>query len=152
MSAHARGDDINEKKPCLMESVIRPTVKSRGIDCHTLIARSDRSVLQEIVHKEIEVIDTAILAAHAGGFSQITYALPTTFAINNMNKKDAQTLVWSELLMIYKESPPYGKGYDKVYIIPDVAPKIFIEWVNNMDDAERAKRRDYIRKCTISKK
>jgi hypothetical protein len=126
-----------------------PVVKMRGIDCKSLLAKTDRIILQELVHKEIELIDAAILGAFEAGLSHISYLLPTDFTLNSLSKRDAQVKVYSELLMMYKEQPPTGKGFDRVEITREVQPRLIVGWINHMDASERQQRERYIRECVV---
>lgn len=127
-------------------------VKSRGITYSELFAKSDRRIIQDIVNDQIKVIDAKISIAHGSGFSEITYELPINFNINNMSKSDAQTLIYSEILMAYKLPEPNGKGFGNVTIDMGMKSIIRIGWINGMDAEERERRNKYIKECMHGKK
>lgn len=128
---------------------ITPT---RGVTAKELLQKSDYSIIKNQVDDLVTTIDAAITKAHSSGFNKTTYPLPTNFGANNLSKIDAQTLAYSELLMIYKEPPPVGKGFDDVTIELGEHPMLFIGWLNGMDEAEKKERKGYIANCMKSNK
>ncbi len=121
---------------------------SKGLTQRELFARSDRRIIQEIVSEQERVIDTAILTAHKAGFNQIEHELPQNFNINNLDKADAQTLIYSEILMMYKKPEGQGgKEVESVTIDVGIKPMLHIKWLNGMDDDERHVRKEYIKQC-----
>lgn len=130
-----------------------PTTKLKGITAKSLHASSDRRIIEEIVSDQVKCIDMRIQTAHSSGFNQISYDLPTNFQINNMSKTDAQTMIYSEILSIYKNTEAEGgKGFDRVSIELGSIPKLFVEWLNGMDDFEREQRRKVIQSCIVKRK
>ena len=111
-----------------------------GVTVDYLFKKSNRQPIKVIVDELVRIIDGRILTAHGQGFNEITHELPTNFAINNMNVKDAQIIIYSELLDIYK-NPTRGKKFSEVFI--EFLPKstiMHIKWVNGMDTTERDRR------------
>ena len=133
-----------------MEKNYRPSVVSKGLTQRELFAKSDRRIVQDNVQDQIKLIDTSILTAHAAGFNHIEHELPTNFPINNLDKSDAQTMIYSEILMLYKNPESQGgKGFEKVYIDGGAKSILHIYWLNGMDENERARRKEFIYSCTI---
>jgi hypothetical protein len=120
----------------------------RGVTAKSLFQKSNRDIIRAIVQEQVKVIDAKILAAHTSGFSHIEYELPVNFSINNLDKADAQTMIYSELLSIYKSPEPEGKGFDNVFIDPGVRTLFHVYWLNGMDNDERDTRRKLIASCT----
>lgn len=129
----------------------KTTTAVRGVTARDLFQKSDRRVIQEIVTDQVKVIDAHINTAHGSGFSEITYELPTNFQINNMNKADAQTMIYSEILMIYKKPEPEGKGFENVYVDIGIKSVMRISWLNGMDEDERERRLQFINGCRAAK-
>lgn len=130
-----------------------PSTPMTGLTARELFAKSDRKIIQEIVKEQVKLIDAAINTAHSAGFSQIEQELPTNFNINNMSKSDAQTMIYSELIMIYKNPEEQGgKGFEDVSI-DYTATKAFlhIKWLNGMDPAEKERRKRIIRDCMVQR-
>jgi len=123
---------------------ITPT---RGITAKDLLKNSEYSVIKTQVEELITSIDAAIQKAHSSGFNSTTYPLPTNFGANNLSKSEAQVLAYSEILMVYKEPHPIGKGFDDVTIDIGEKPMLNIRWVNGMDENEKAERKKYIAEC-----
>ncbi len=122
----------------------------RGLTARELFAKSRRKVIADIVQDQIRVIDAEISTNHTAGFNSIAHELPVNFNIGGMDKADAQTIVYSEILSTYKESEDKGgKGFDNVYIEPGERPKLYIYWVNGMDDDERRQRMEFIKSCCL---
>ncbi|QYB17589.1 hypothetical protein PV-S19_0225 [Pacmanvirus S19] len=112
----------------------------RGITVLSLTKRNDdRKIVQTIVNDQIRVIDAKILTNHSSGANSIEHDLPINFNINSMDKADAQTMVYSELIKAY-----VGKGFNKVFIDLGIKPKLYIYWLNGMDEYERAQRQKII--------
>jgi hypothetical protein len=130
-----------------MSDIQRP----RGLTAQILFKQSNRDVIQVLVADQISVIDAKIAVAHQAGFNTIDYELPVNFSINNMDKADAQTLVYSELIKLYSDPEPKGKGF-QAYIELNSTPRIHIFWVNGMDDAERKQRNELIRNHLLSRR
>ncbi len=131
-----------------MESKKRVT----GVTFSHLHSCSNRKVVEDIVSQQVEVIDASISTAHGSGFSSITHELPTNFQINNMDKKDQQTLIYSEILKMYKMPEPQGKGFDNTIIeIANNKTLLYISWVNGMDEKERNDRKKFINACSAAK-
>lgn len=128
-------------------SNFRPTTPTSGITQSELFAKSDRRVVKDTVVELIRVIDQQIQTAHASGFNKVACELPVNFNLNNMSKADAQTMVYSELVMLYRQDEPKGKGFENTYI--EIGPKsiLHISWVNGMDDEEKNMRNAVIKQC-----
>jgi hypothetical protein len=130
---------------------MKPSTPARGVTARDLFAKSNRRIISDIVQEHVRLIDGAITNAHAAGFNRIEYELPVNFSINNMSKADAQTLIYSEILLIYKTPEPEGKGFEDIRIEPGVkSSKIFITWLNGMDVDERDDRQRVIRSCLVN--
>mgnify|MGYP001575325568 CR=1 FL=1 len=128
-----------------MNATPKPT--TRGLTSRALLKQSNRYVVQHIVQDQIKVIDSKISLAHQAGFDHIEYELPVNFSFNNMDKSDAQTLIYSELLEAYTTSEAAGgKGFPDTYIEGSVAKTLFhVYWLNGMDESERERRQKIIR-------
>jgi hypothetical protein len=124
-------------------------VPARGLTARSLFQKSNREIIRTIVQDQVKSIDSQIAAAHSSGFNRIEHELPVNFNINNLDKADAQTMVYSEILSIYKSPEPEGKGFKEVYIDPGVKTTLHIKWLNGMDESERARRRQIILSCTL---
>lgn len=128
----------------------------KGVTARKLLQQSNREIIKNIVQDEVKRIDAKIQTAHAAGFNHIEHELPSTFNINNLDKADAQTMIYSEILAIYKTPEPDGKGFDEVYIDPSgLVSYLHIYWLNGMDESERDRRRELIKSCSrkiVSKK
>lgn len=134
---------------------MQPLGVDRGITLSRLTQNSSRAVLQNHVREQIKMIDAAITTAHHSGFSMIEHQLPTNFSLNNMQKIDAQVMVYSELLLMLTLSEEEGgKGFEHVKI--DISPSgdkasIIVQWVNGMDNDEMAERKKLIGQYTRKK-
>jgi ferredoxin-fold anticodon binding domain-containing protein len=112
----------------------------RGITVASLMKQSNRNIVQTIVQDQIKIIDAKISTVHAGGGNQIDHELPTNFNLNNMNKSDAQTLIYSEIIMTY-----LNKGFSDTYIDLGLKPHLYVKWLNGMDATERERRQKIIK-------
>lgn len=115
-----------------------------------LFRKGNRKMVDDIVREQVRIIDAAIQTAHAAGLDSVEHELPTNFTINNLNKADAQTLIYSEILLAYKRPESEGgKGFDRVFI--DIGPKskIIIQWLNGLSDSERERRQKIIKSSMI---
>ncbi len=117
----------------------------KGITAAYLIQKSNRQIVATLCDDLVKVIDAKIQTAHQNGFSETQQELPINFNITGMDRQDAQTLVYSELIQIYKD-----KGFDSenIGITFGVGgtSSFHIKWLNGMDEDEREKRRQLIAK------
>ncbi len=121
-----------------------------GLTARMLFQKSNREIVKNIVNDLMRTIDTLIATTHQSGFNYIEYELPLNFSINNVSKSDAQTLIYSELLTIYKTPEPKGKGFDNVAIsITPTKTTLYINWINGMDNDERVQRKKIINSCLL---
>jgi len=131
---------------------LTPITVSRGINARELQAKSAKRLVQEIVNEQIRLIDSEITTSHTNGANSIKHELPINFSINSMSKSDAQTLIYSELLLVYKNPiSSGGKGFDNVQIDVGNESFLYINWINGMDAEERKQRMAYIRDCSVSR-
>ena len=124
-------------------------IPARGLTARSLFQKSNREIIRAIVQDQVKSIDSQIAAAHSSGFNRIEHELPMNFNINNLDKADAQIMIYSEILSIYKSPEPDGKGFDEVYIDLGVKKTLHIRWLNGMDEIERAPPRQLISSCTL---
>lgn len=129
-------------------------MSSRGVTASTLTRQSNRPIIQSIVQDQMKIIDAKIITAHQAGFNCIEYELPVNFNINNVDKSDAQTLVYSEILKFYSDLETNGgKGFVNTYIDVRASKTIlYINWINGMNDAERERRQQIIRNHILAKR
>jgi hypothetical protein len=125
--------------------------KSIGLTASSLYKKSNRSIIDIQVTEQAKAIDAQIQTAHQSGFNIIKYELPTNFSINNMEKSDAQILIYSMILELYTKSEDNGgKGFSDVTIDPGPKTFIIVKWLNGMDVDEKNARlkliKDYSRK------
>lgn len=121
-----------------------------GLTASTLCNRGHQKIVQDVLREHTDLIDAAITSAHAAGFNRVTYELPSAFGISNLSKADQQTFIYSELLQIYREPEPKGKGFPDVSITLDKKTEkntLHISWQNGMSEEERNARMEIIRQC-----
>lgn len=118
----------------------------RGLTASSLMKNHNRSIIQNIVQDQIKIIDAKISTAHQAGFNHIEHELPINFSINNMDKSDAQTMIYSELIDTYsKPELEGGKGFPDTYIEGGEAKTtLHVSWLNGMDEDERKQRQKII--------
>lgn len=110
-----------------------------------LFERSDRRTIHSIISEQTRVVDAAIQTAHEAGFSHVDHELPTVFQLANFDKSDAQLLIYSELVSLYKrDEAEGGRGFEDVTITIGPRSYLHIVWVNGMEEDERAMRRRII--------
>jgi len=134
-----------------ISSNMKPTrVKPTGITASSLKKMSKRSMFDGIIRDIIRMIDSKIYTAHDAGFNQIEHDLPTNFSINNLDKSDAQILVYSEVIKTYTlPEDEGGKGFpDTTITLTATRSIIKIRWHNGMDKADRISRTNLIKKYT----
>ncbi len=118
----------------------RATTNTIGITQNSLLAKTDRSIIRDNVNSDITTIDQKITQAHAMGHNKVVYELRTNYIMQNFSKIEAQTLVYSELIRIYKED----KGFTDTYIEIGEPSKLHISWLSGMDEDEKKQRMSYI--------
>lgn len=111
--------------------------------------RSQRRIISDIVKNNVRNIDAKIETAHGKGLDTIKYELPTKFGMLNMDKVDQQLLIYSELIKLYSNDEPEGRGLDVEYEVTESDGTkqhiLRISWLNGMSDAERSKRKEILR-------
>lgn len=111
------------------------------VTINTLYRGSQREIVSQHVADIVRKIDAEILTANSAGKSSVIIELPTMFELHHLSKKDAQTLVYSEVLRVYKSPQPDGKGFEHTYI--DIRAEntyLYIYWHNGMTSEERDER------------
>ena len=118
----------------------------RGLVMSSLMRESNRYIIKHIVQEQVRVIDAKILTAHKAGFNYVEHELPINFNINNMDKSDSQTIIYSEIIEKYiTPEAAGGKGFTDVKIDGSTAKAtLYIKWLNGMDDDERVRRKRLI--------
>ena len=121
---------------------------SKGFTINTLYGSSNREIIRTLVLDQMKIIDTKIQTAHQSGFNRIEHELPTNFAINNMDKADAQIMIYSEIIGMYKKPVEQGgKGFDETFINLGTTTILSMQWLNGMDREERERRKKLIMEC-----
>ncbi len=121
------------------------------IDIVNIIELQKKSVIniiKTIINEQVKIIDNAIICAHHSGSNFLTYHLPLTFAIPNINDADAQIYIYSELIKIYSNPIASGGRGLKVNIEFIAKPILHIQWINGMSDTEKADRINIIKNHT----
>ena len=115
-----------------------------------LYKKSNQEIVDMITSDHIKMIDDKILSSLAQKFNSIIYDLPTTFAVNNMTRADAQLLVYSNLLEMYnKAESEGGKGLKAVLCdSKSNQPKLYITWTSSLTSDEKTRRKEIIAKYT----
>jgi hypothetical protein len=126
--------------------------KTVGLTARELYKKSNRQHVTNCVKEQVKLIDAEINIAHNAGFNHIAYELPNNFQINNLDKADAQTLVYSDIIEVYTKSEDSGgKGFTETYIDVGTTTMLHIYWLNGMDDEERDERRAMILKHKVKR-
>lgn len=109
---------------------------------------SNSKIAETLVNDQVRLIDESIKTTHEAGYDRINYELPANFIINKMSKADAQTLIYSEILMKYKlPESKGGKGFDNVKITLGAKNILHIGWCNSMTASEKSQRLQFIESC-----
>lgn len=120
----------------------------KGLTLTELLRTSNRDIVRIICDDQVKVIDEQLRIAKANGGSAIKYHLPINFDIIGMNRMDAQTLIYSELIEIYKQ-----KEFQEENIkLQQESPNdiyLCIRWVNGMDKDEKIKRLNIIKRHLV---
>lgn len=124
-------------------------MRAQGLTYSQLTRRSPRENLRRIVQDQITQIDAMILEAQTAGANRIDYYLPTTFSDVGMPRADAQLLVYSDLVDVYQQPEPQGKGFPIVSIdgfngSAQEKPTLRVGWVNALDPEEKKRRMEIL--------
>ncbi len=99
--------------------------------------------LDIIVKEEIGLIDTKIQHTHDNGLSSCSYALPTSFLIEEMHQHDAQIYVYTELIKSYTT-----RGF-AIKISLNDKPQLICSWINQLSITDMKSRKQLIKKYLI---
>jgi hypothetical protein len=136
-----------------MQNITSLYKAKKGITVEDLNKYTNTDHIRSVVDEQIKAIDNKILNAHQAGFNSIEHELPLNFAINNLDKMDAQTIVYSELLMMLKKPVcEGGKGFENTLIQIGPVTKLSITWSNGLSHNERKRRKDLLAQCLIENK
>jgi hypothetical protein len=120
-----------------------------GLRAKTLYSNTYQPIVQSHVEQLITTIDAQIQTCHNAGYDTADFVLPVTFDINGMSKKDAQILIYSELIMIYTmPEADGGKGFTNATIVNTAKPTFRVKWINGMNEEERKHRMQLIKDHT----
>jgi hypothetical protein len=120
----------------------------KGITIQTLRGITNQDVVKSIVADHVQIIDSKIVSAHNAGMSSIKYELPCNFGLCNLDKSDAQILIYSELVTLYRKPiDAGGKGFSNTTIDIGVTTWLHIAWNNGMTDTERESRKNILKSC-----
>ena len=119
-------------------------VTPRGVTTKDLTRRRDRKIATNIVNDQIRTIDAAITLADSSGFDYTTHELPINFDINNLTKCDAQLLIYSEIIRVYRD-----KGFQVFLSMEENKSVLSLKWKNEMDQNEKIWRTQIIKSSTI---
>lgn len=126
-------------------------MKNKGVTAKDLLEKSSRTLVDIYVEDLVRKIDTEILTAHKLNKDSVVVELPTIFNIVNMGKTDAQTLIYSEIILLYKRPISEGGRGFTVRIDMGVKTFIYIKWINGMNEEEKNQRKKIIRDVSIGK-
>ena|SRR3989344_2685167 len=111
-----------------------------------LYKKSNNTQIKIHVDELIKAINYIILEKHRSGCSEISYELPEMFAIPNMERCDAQLIIYSKLIEHYEE----GGFTVKLKLNPDPEGSfINIKWFSNLDPKEKRRMEKLISKHAI---
>lgn len=130
---------------------LEPYNVERGLTLSKINQKAPKHLIEQIIRDHIKEIDVKIKAAVNTGNIGIEYELPVNFVDlrDKLSKKDAQILIWSEILrLLVTSEADGGKGFDNAVI--DISPNgdkavIYVKWQHVIDDEERRIRTNYIK-------
>jgi len=114
--------------------------KNNGVNADKLRARTKRQVIKTICDDLVKIIDAGIASANDNGFHSHRAELPTMFNIIGMDLKDAQIVIYSELIRIYDD-----KQLDVTIEFGDNITYLYIQWQSSLTQDERVARLQLIR-------
>ena len=118
-----------------------------GITIDTLPRTVENGFIKTAINDLVLAIMEMILEANDNSGNHIIYELPCSFSmIPNLTRADAQLIVWSEVINIFRTPVAEGgKGFTDTKLICDKGvPRLEIKWSNGMTDAERIRRKQII--------
>ena len=94
-----------------------------------------------IIDELTKTIDAKILERHRAGHADLMYELPENFSISNMERIDAQLLIYTKLITFYKD----GGFIVRIKCNPDPDGSfLYIKWSAIMDSEERQRLKQII--------
>jgi len=80
----------------------------------------------------LKSIDLYILEKHRSGLSETIYELPENFSIHNMERCDAQLVIYSKIIEEYEE-----RGFNVKIKLRDDGSFLLIKWHTDLDQDEK---------------
>jgi hypothetical protein len=117
----------------------------KGITVKLLEQKSSRAAVKAICDDIVKVMDAKIATIHGSGGSEMCEDLPTNFNILGYDIKDAQTLIYSELIHIYTEDKGFEHKNVGIEFCKGGKVKFHVKWLNGMTKEERDERSDVIK-------
>ena len=110
----------------------------RQITTDFLYKRTNNRQVKEIMDGLTKSIDDVILSRHRENYSDVNYELPENFVIQNLSLIDAQTLIYSQLILIYEE-----KGFKvRLHLNPTI---MNIKWEATLNPDDKKKMTNIIK-------
>lgn len=108
---------------------------------HLFKMSAQESRLGVISSEIIRTIDERILNANKTGFSHIEYDMPEYFDIPNLERQDIQLIIYTNILTEYAK-----RGFD---VGITQKSKLIIKWYNILDEDQRIKMKEIMKKHLI---
>ncbi len=106
--------------------------------------KTDTAQLRTEIHNIAIAIDGKIKEAHNAGLNTIAYELPENFSIKNIEREDAQLIIYTKLVSIYEEG-----GFEVKMKYTDKAVFMIFRWINRLSQNEREDLRKVLSERTI---
>ena len=89
-----------------------------------------KKALTEYISEILRNIQSDLIIGFKEGRHSISYDMPITFEVPNMNNKDCQRIIWSEIIDKLKQ-----KNYSVAWRSFGDKITLFITWINKEDEA-----------------
>jgi hypothetical protein len=121
----------------------------RGLTFSKLNNNKVMAQVRLCVQEQAAIIDGKITTAHSAGYNIVEHDLPTSFNVPSVSMSDAQLLVYSELVRLYAQPEPSGKGFkDLIIDTAGTRPVMVLRWINHVNEAEMKNRRELLQSYT----
>lgn len=124
-------------------SIVDKYQMANKITNESLRDKKNTAIIRDVIRDEIKAIDDAINKAHNDNHDSIEYRLPEIFAIPNIERSDAQLVVYAEICEEYDR-----RNLSPRLVCNNKGSFLTLRWSQSMSTRERTRLKKILSKYT----